>query len=302
MARLSERLPENVAGEFYVDRTCIDCDTCRQIVPSVFTRSEVVGQSFVGRQPSGAEEHRRSLMALVACPTASIGTVRKLDVRPGVLAFPELIEEGVYYCGFTAESSFGASSYFIRRPAGNVLIDSPRAARPLMNRLRLMGGVGQMFLTHRDDVADHQTYHREFGCERLLHRADLSAAMEAERPFDGVDPIRIADDLVIIPVPGHTQGSAALLYREKFLFTGDHLWGDEDEDVLGASRGVCWYSWSEQLRSLERLLDFRFQWVLPGHGRRFGPRSQEEMHRELKRLLTLLRGGRRPDWISHSAP
>jgi glyoxylase-like metal-dependent hydrolase (beta-lactamase superfamily II) len=224
-------------------------------------------------------------MALVACPTASIGTLHKLDVKPGVQAFPELIEEDVYYCGYTAESSFGASSYFIRRPAGNVLIDSPRAAGPLVNRIRELGGVQQMFLTHRDDVADHQAFHREFGCERLMHRADVSAAMQVERAFDGVDPIRLADDLVIIPVPGHTKGSAALLYRQKFLFTGDHLWADEDEEVLAASRSVCWYSWSEQLRSLERLLDFRFEWVLPGHGRRFGPREPEAMKRELSRLL-----------------
>jgi glyoxylase-like metal-dependent hydrolase (beta-lactamase superfamily II)/ferredoxin len=285
MARVSERLRENAAGEFYVDRSCIDCDTCRQIVPSVFTRSSAVGQSFVGAQPSGDVEHRRALMALVACPTASIGTLHKLDVKPGVQAFPELIEEDVYYCGYTAESSFGASSYFIRRPAGNVLIDSPRAAGPLVNRIRELGGVQQMFLTHRDDVADHQAFHREFGCERLMHRADVSAAMQVERAFDGVDPIRLADDLVIIPVPGHTKGSAALLYRQKFLFTGDHLWADEDEEVLAASRSVCWYSWSEQLRSLERLLDFRFEWVLPGHGRRFGPREPEAMKRELSRLL-----------------
>lgn len=26
---LKERRPQNVAGEFYVDHTCIDCDTCR---------------------------------------------------------------------------------------------------------------------------------------------------------------------------------------------------------------------------------------------------------------------------------
>ncbi|MGZ5426499.1 MAG: 4Fe-4S domain-containing protein, partial [Thermoanaerobaculia bacterium] len=37
MARLAERLPENAPGDFYVDRTCIDCATCRQMAPEVFT-------------------------------------------------------------------------------------------------------------------------------------------------------------------------------------------------------------------------------------------------------------------------
>ena len=33
MANPKLRLEENVAGEFFVDSTCIDCDTCRQLAP-----------------------------------------------------------------------------------------------------------------------------------------------------------------------------------------------------------------------------------------------------------------------------
>ncbi len=32
-------------------------------------------------------------------------------------------------------------------------------------------------------------------------------------------------------------------------------------------RNVSWYSWTEQKKSLRKLLDYRFEWVLPGHGR-----------------------------------
>ena len=32
-------------------------------------------------------------------------------------------------------------------------------------------------------------------------------------------------------------------------------------------RSVSWYSWTEQKKSLRKLLDYRFEWVLPGHGR-----------------------------------
>ncbi len=67
----------------------------------------------------------------------------------------------------------------------------------------------------------------------------------------------------------HTRGSLALLYRGRFLFTGDHLWGKSDGSGLEASSDVCWFSWSEQTRSMERLLAFDFEWVLPGHGPRF---------------------------------
>ena len=48
---------------------------------------------------------------------------------------------------------------------------------------------------------------------------------------------------------------------------------------------ACWYSWPEQVRSLERLLDYRFEWVLPGHGGRFHAATPAAMRAELERLL-----------------
>jgi glyoxylase-like metal-dependent hydrolase (beta-lactamase superfamily II) len=75
------------------------------------------------------------------------------------------------------------------------------------------------------------------------------------------------------------------LYRDTFLFTGDHLWGADGEDELEASRPVCWYSWPEQVRSLAKLREFSFRWVLPGHGRRLRAESSEQMRDWLTRLL-----------------
>jgi len=289
MARPEARLAENVAGEFYVDQTCIDCATCRVVAPEVFARSQ--GQlSYVHRQPQDGAQARRALMALVACPTASIGTVSRRPAHAGVDAFPEKLADGVYYCGFAAEASFGASSYLVVRPEGNVLVDSPRAADPLLRRVTGLGGVRQMFLTHRDDVADHARWHARFGCERVLHAGDVTAATRGvERTLTGGEPVRLADDLLAIPTPGHTMGSACLLYRDTFLFTGDHLMASEDGTRLHASRAVCWYSWPEQMRSLERLLDYRFEWVLPGHDGRYRAPSAAAARAELERLLARLR-------------
>ena len=293
MARLAQRLAENVPGEFYVDSTCIDCDICRQIAPALYARSDREQQSYVLRQPADGTETQRALMALVACPTASIGTVHKISAAAAARAFPEPVEVDVFFCGYAAESSFGASSYFIRRPEGNVLVDSPRAAGPLMQRLEQQGGVGWMFLSHRDDVAEHRAYAQRFGCERILHRYDVSGATaDVERIIDGEGPLRLDDDLLIIPVPGHTRGSMALLYRDEFLFTGDHLWANDKQDALEMSRSVCWYSWREQVKSLEKLLAFRFHWVLPGHGRRFHAKTAEKMRDAIAALLAEIKDGR----------
>ena len=267
MARTALRLPENVDGDLYVDSTCIDCDTCRQLAPAVFARADAVEKSYVHRQPAAGEERTRALMALVACPTASIGTVAKADTAEAARRFP-LDESGdVSFCGFTSKDSFGAWSWLVRRPTGNVLVDSPRAAGVLFDRIEALGGVRTLFLTHSDDVADHAAIRKRFGCERVMHEADLSAeTRDIERVIVGNDPVRLDDDLLVIPVPGHTAGSAALLHRDRDLFSGDHVWGTDDGTGLSASRSVCWHSWPEQVRSIERLLAFRFERVLPGHG------------------------------------
>jgi glyoxylase-like metal-dependent hydrolase (beta-lactamase superfamily II)/ferredoxin len=290
MARATARLPQNAPGDFFVDDSCIDCGVCRYVAAASFARADEVGLSFVRRQPASEAERTRALMALVACPTASIGSASLAGAREAARRFPDEIAGGVHFCGFTSEQSFGGASYLIRREKGNVLVDSPRAAGPLLERIGELGGVRTMFLTHADDVADHAAFARRFGCERVMHEADIGAdTAGVERRLAGREPVRLGPDLLAIPVPGHTAGSTALLYREEFLFTGDHLWWDAEERRLGASRDYCWDDWEEQVRSLERLLAFDFRWVLPGHGDPWDAASAAEMRRELTRLIDSIR-------------
>jgi glyoxylase-like metal-dependent hydrolase (beta-lactamase superfamily II)/ferredoxin len=267
---------ENVPGDFFVDETCIDCDLCRQIAPSVF--EEKADHSVVWHQPESPAETRRAAMALVACPTASIGARTKID-SAAAASYPELIEENVYFCGYASRNSYGASSYLVVRPEGNILVDSPRFARTLVRRIEDMGGVSLMVFSHQDDVADHAKFHDHFGCPRVIHRAD-SRGIEVERLLEGGEPVALDRDLLSIPVPGHTRGHVVFLYRNKFLFTGDHLaWSDRRGGLI-AFRDVAWFSWPEQTKSMKRLLDYRFEWVLPGHGRR-GHLAAETMREKL---------------------
>jgi glyoxylase-like metal-dependent hydrolase (beta-lactamase superfamily II)/ferredoxin len=268
MASLALRLPGNVPGDFFVDSTCIDCDACRQIAPETFAEDDEY--SIVFSQPDSDEENRKALMALVACPTGSIGTVEHHDVHAGIDAFPLQVADNVYFCGFTAEASFGAWSYLITRPekeGGNVLIDSPRFASQLVRKIESMGGVRTMFLTHRDDVADHERFAEKFGCRRIMHADDGAARLGIERILQGVEAVELDSELTAIPVPGHTRGHTVLLYSQQFLFSGDHLAWSPNRNSLIAFRNACWYSWTEQIKSMEKLLDYSFEWVLPGHGR-----------------------------------
>jgi glyoxylase-like metal-dependent hydrolase (beta-lactamase superfamily II) len=220
----------------------------------------------VYHQPERDAERVAALKALVACPTASIGTVENHDLKAIAGAFPDPIADAVYHCGYHSEDSFGATSYLIGRAAGNVLIDSPRFTRRLVERMEEMGGIALMFLSHRDDVADHQKFRDHFGCERVLHRDDVrSNTRGVERKVEGVDPVALADDLLFVPTPGHTEGSACLLYRDEFLFSGDHVAWSHPMSQVYAFAGACWYDWDVQIESMQRLAEHRFEHILPGH-------------------------------------
>lgn len=278
MADINQRHPKNINGDFYVDFTCIDCDTCRWMAPEVFQR--VDEQSAVYHQPTNDAERLKAMQALLSCPTASIGTVEKpQDIKLAHQSFPILIEDDVYHCGYHAESSYAAASYLIHRSDGNILVDSPRFAPPLVKRLEEMGGVKYMYLTHRDDIADHRKFREHFGCDRILHTNEINNnTRDVEIQLTNFEPVEFAPNLLIIPVPGHTKGHTVLLYNNKFLFSGDHLAWSPEVNQLIAFKEVCWYSWEEQLKSMRRLASFAFEWVLPGHGRRFRTDKQTMQH------------------------
>jgi glyoxylase-like metal-dependent hydrolase (beta-lactamase superfamily II) len=278
MANFSLRLAENVEGEFFVDSTCIDCDTCRQLAPACFR--DHGGQSSVYHQPETAEEVKLAQMAIIACPTGSIGTTRKGEAKKAIEAFPYQITENIYYCGFNSEKSFGAWSYLIVRQAGNILVDSPRYSAPLVRKIEELGGVSQMFLSHADDIADHERFAEKFGAKRIMHAADGAARYEIEQIIEGERAVKLDDELTVVPTAGHTRGSQVLLYKNKFLFTGDHLAWSPKRKTLTAFRGACWYSWKEQTRSMERLVEYDFEWILPGHGR-IANAPKAEMRRHL---------------------
>lgn len=282
MANPHKRLRENAPGDFFVDSTCIDCDTCRQLAPEVF--AEGAEYSFVHHQPQAAEERRRALQALLACPTGSIGSLGNEHPKAAMTDYPLRMDGQVYYCGFTSPKSYGGSSYFIRRDEGNWLVDSPKFLPPLVRKFEAWGGIANIFLTHRDDVADAERYAQHFSSARYIHRLELSSQPEAEHVLEGFEPLDLAEGLVVIPTPGHTAGHCCLLLENQYLFTGDHLWWDRDEKRLGASHSYCWHSWDEQIESMQRLADFRFEWVLPGHGERVHLPA-DEMHTQVLALL-----------------
>ncbi|CAL5228056.1 g11121 [Coccomyxa viridis] len=280
---------ENVDAEkgFFVDHTCIDCDTCRWMAPEFYKRKNQ--QSAVVRQPETEDERIEAFRALLSCPTYSIHgpSDAKAEQRAAEESFPRLIQgtENCYHCGFHDELSFGCASYLIKRPEGNILVDVPRYVPKLVNRIKELGGAKYIFLTHRDDVAAHYKWASALGAERIMHQAETNEKQktdEVEHKLEGEGPWSLPDgseDCQIIFTPGHTEAHCVLLYKpQKVLFSGDHLAADSvaewnarfepnDDGFLGISRNFNWWRVDKQVESCTKLADYDWLMLLPGHGR-----------------------------------
>lgn len=275
MADKNKIVDGNVEGDFFVDTSCINCDNCRDLAPEVFGRFG--SYAGVKRQPETVDEVRRSLEALVCCPTGSIGTHEKHDLKDILAGFPQHIEGPVYYFGFNSKQGAGGKSYFIKHQSGNWMVDSPKYQPRLLKWIEENGGLKYIFLTHRDDVGEASQYAKHFACQRIIHQEDLEAQPEAEIVLQGISEISLEAGMVIIPTPGHTEGHCMLLVDDKYLFSGDVLTSHYrfDEIIETWPPFYCWWSWEEQTKSLTRLEKHCFEWLLPAHGRRVRATAEE---------------------------
>jgi glyoxylase-like metal-dependent hydrolase (beta-lactamase superfamily II) len=281
------RNPDSAPGDWYIDTACIDCGAARHVAPNLIVARK--GKSVFTRQPATAEEQRAAWRAVLVCPTASVRSETK-QPRPQATIFPQQMAEGVWRCGFNARSSFGAHSYFAARASGNLLVDSPRYAAELVKWFEDAGGIAHILLTHQDDVADAAKYAERLGARVWIHYDDRHAAPYATDLLEGESTRTIAPGLIAIPVPGHTRGSVVYLLDDRVLFAGDSLaWSIREQDLV-AFRDACWHSWSALNASLAKLADYRFEWLLPGHG---WPAhlAAKEMNTRLRALVARMRGG-----------
>jgi len=214
---MPKRHADNAPGDWYIDTDCMDCSAARTVAPGLIVSRG--GQSVFAKQPETPEELMMAWRARLLCPAASVRTRGRSTPPAGV--FPEEMTEGVYRLGYNAKSSYGAHSFLIRRPNGNAIVDAPRWTKQLVTALEEFGGLSDILLTHKDDVADADRYAKHFRARVSIHKADRSAAPYANHILEGRDPIQLDYDLLAVPVPGHTEGSVVYLWDNRCLFTGD---------------------------------------------------------------------------------
>ena len=100
MAIPAERVPENIPGLYYVDKTCIYCALCVETSPEVFRCVEGKGWAAIFRQPGTHSEVASANRALNLCPTASIGIERapqQINLKRAVIGFAFLVAAYIFF-------------------------------------------------------------------------------------------------------------------------------------------------------------------------------------------------------------
>ena len=263
MARLDQEHPLDVKGEWFVDTRCIACDAARHWARDLIA-SDPSGHSYVTRQAETAEDEASMWRAAMACPTRSIG--HRSQRRPRTPSFPYELTPGVLAMGNNSLSSFGAHSYLVRRPDGNLLMDSPRYLPSLAEQVDEMGGIGHVLLSHRDDVADADRWAERYGARIWIHEADSDAAPYATDVVGGSDPVTVAAGVELIAAPGHTRGCVVFHLDQRLLFTGDTLHWNPRREHVDVFPNQTWYSWDVLADSMDVLADLRVEWLFTGHG------------------------------------
>ena len=74
MADKTNKQPENVPGPWYVDNTCVPCNSCMDEAGMLLKYSEDQSHVFFAKQPGTPEEGAAAQRAADICPTGSIAS------------------------------------------------------------------------------------------------------------------------------------------------------------------------------------------------------------------------------------
>jgi ferredoxin len=73
MADKTQKVAENVPGKWYVDETCVPCQTCLVEAPELLKYNDDETKVYFFKQPSTPDEEDAAQRALDVCPVGSIG-------------------------------------------------------------------------------------------------------------------------------------------------------------------------------------------------------------------------------------
>jgi len=84
-------------------------------------------------------------------------------------------------------------------------------------------------------------------------------------------------DILVMPTPGHTEGSVSIIVNDEVALVGDLLFGIQKQNIFPPFANDV----PRLLKSWEMLLETRCEWFFPGHGR---PVTRKRLEKELEKL------------------
>lgn len=172
----------------------------------------------------------------------------------------------IYWIEVYDPQTYHAQSYLLVHPEGNILIDVPAYRKEVIRALQERGGVRYIFITHKDDIGSAGTFQEFFHARIILHRSEAHYVRDGQVDiaFDG--DLSLYPDVVIVHLPGHTPGSAALLdlRAPAALFCGDAI-NVKDTHELFVPRHPFDFDARLKRITLRKLLQYPFELVLPAH-------------------------------------
>ncbi|TVQ57561.1 MAG: MBL fold metallo-hydrolase [Spirulina sp. DLM2.Bin59] len=169
----------------------------------------------------------------------------------------------------------GSLAYLIVEKGGqNILIDCPRWTEDRQTWLREQGGVGMLWISHRDAISPAVgKIQDEFRCGIIIQEQEAYLI-----PGRSLTPFR--DDYFLTPeiralwTPGYSPGSSCLYVQKQggILFTGRHLLPTAPGQI-GPLRREKTFHWGRQLASVAKLRDRLahkpLAYLCPGANRRY---------------------------------
>jgi glyoxylase-like metal-dependent hydrolase (beta-lactamase superfamily II) len=187
-------------------------------------------------------------------------------------------------------STLGGTSYFLKTPVGNGLIDCPAWTDDTQQFLTDQGGVQWFFLTHRTGKGEVRQVQAAFSCTILVQEQEAYLLPGLSlTPFK--DEYALDGSITLLWTPGHSPGSSCLYTPAHggVLFTGRHLL-PTTEGNPAPLRVAKTFHWPRQIQHTRRLLD-RFSsetlhYICPGANTGFlrGKRVIEDAYERLAKL------------------
>lgn len=151
--------------------------------------------------------------------------------------------------------TLGGTSYFLKTPEGNVLIDCPNLTEETRSFLEAEGGVRWFFMTHRTGKGKAREVQVTLDCEVLIQEQEAYLLPKlAVTTFR--DDYRLTQDCRIFWTPGHSPGSSCLYDARHggILFSGRHLLPDQAGHPKPL-RVAKTFHWPRQVRYTQKILE-----------------------------------------------